>query len=234
MSISVLIVDDEQIARKRILTLLEDYHEPFDIQETADVIAASQIVQLSKPNIIFLDIKMPKFSGFDFIRMNDLRSSKVIFQTAYSEYAAKAYEVEAENYLLKPFSKERFYNVLKKTLDTLRQRDNSKNLKSILVKIGQREKMIDIKDVLYFSTINHSTFLALKDRTFFCSFSLQELEENLNSANFIRVHRNTLLNASYVESWSNTYPMVIHLKNGETLKVSKERRRKVREFFANV
>ncbi|MFW7380253.1 MAG: LytR/AlgR family response regulator transcription factor [Oligoflexus sp.] len=233
MSISVLVVDDEQIARKRIVRLLEDHHEPFIIRESTDAIVACNLMQAFQPEIIFLDINMPKYSGFDFLKMSNLKNIKIIFQTAYSEYAVQAFEAEAENYLLKPFSKERFYKVLNKALNSLGKKDSSKQIDNIVVKIGNKEKLINVSTIYYFGTTNHTSFLVLKDRIFSCSYSLQELEEKLNPEVFIRVHRNTLLNRAYVESWSNTYPMVIHLKNGDSLRVSKERRRKVREFFTH-
>lgn len=234
MTVPILIVDDEQIARKRICSLLNEHHETFEIKEATDVVSACQLLENYSPFIVFLDINMPKFNGFDFISMKPQKEMKIIFQTAYSEYAAKAFEVDAENYLLKPFSKERFNNVLNKALATVTVQEDISYVEHILVKIGQRERLIEVKDIYYFSTTNHSTYLALKDRSYSCSHSLQELEDSLNPEHFIRIHRNTLLNFNYVESWTNSYPMFIHLENGESLRVSKERRRKVREFISNV
>ncbi|NRA66004.1 MAG: response regulator transcription factor [Pseudobacteriovorax sp.] len=234
MTASILIVDDEEIARQRIVKLLEEFDGDFQIKEARDAVSAGEELAAFDPDIIFLDVEMPVYSGFDFLKQHNLNKSLIIFQTAYSEYAVKAFEENAENYLLKPFSKQRFEEVLTKALSNIEASSQSNQyLRNIPIKIGLREKRIETSEILYFSYQDKTSYLHLIDKKYSCNLTMKDLEATLDPQLFIRIHRNHILNRHFVSSFSHTYPMIVTMENQDDLQVSKERRKMVKDFLTS-
>ncbi len=201
--LTAIIVDDEWLVREELKILLADYRELVVIGEAANVPQAIELIHNAAPEVIFLDIQMPGASGFDLLEQAEI-NAKIIFVTAYDQYALKAFEVNALDYLLKPIRKER----LTKAIQRLFAAEST---------ITRTNKKLDYDDVLYVLVNGSMKFLKLpllrcivaegnysyiyyKGRTKdLVSKTLQEWEEILPDKYFIRIHRSTIVNFEHVE-----------------------------------
>jgi two-component system, LytTR family, response regulator len=218
---NALIVDDERLARKDLAALLENFGQIHVIGEAECVADAMRVLQKNKPDMIFLDIQMPGESGFDLIDRLD-SDIKVIFVTAFDEYAIRAFEVNALDYLLKPVNPER----LARTLDRLDQ-DESPPL--------QQKRKLNYSDRLFLALDNHLKFLKINTVITINSAgdysevftingekgltqkSLREWEDRLPETHFCRIHRSAIINMEYIdhlEEWFN-YSFRVYLKGLE-------------------
>lgn len=234
----ILIVDDEKVARDRMRRFLKSYTDPLDISEATNGPEAIAAIQERNPDIVFLDIQMPEMTGFDVLYQIEQRNFQVIFQTAYDEFAIKAFEVNACDYLLKPYPEEKLHAALKKALlvqiqkEKLQQLEDhlkrSKNfLKTLITKKGTQTKIIDIETIRYFKSEDHYTFAVSNENESIIDLSLNSLEEKLNPADFIRCHRNCIVRQSLIEKIGGTDDSLIYLKGGTQLPVSRENRKKL-------
>lgn len=198
-----IIVDDEWLVREELKTLLAEYPQLELVGEAANVSQAIDLVKEKAPDVIFLDIQMPGASGFDLLEQADI-SSKIIFITAYDQYALKAFEVNALDYLLKPIQKER----LAKTVQRLLTEE---------VPISRVSQKLDYNDVVYVVVNGSLKFIKLpllrcviaegnysyiyyKDqRKELVTKTLQNWEAILPDDYFVRIHRSTIVNFEYVE-----------------------------------
>jgi two-component system LytT family response regulator len=157
----ILIVDDELLSRKKIRRFIENRPESFEILEASNGIEALNLIESQNPDIVFLDIEMPEMNGMDLVQTIGTPHFKLIFQTAYSEFAVDAFEKNALDYLLKPFNEERFNQALEKGLegttstqqitaltDTLTK--DEVYLTKVVVKRGMKNTLIPVEDVLWF------------------------------------------------------------------------------------
>ncbi len=198
-----IIVDDEWLVREELKTLLAEYTEIEFIGEAANVSQAIDLVKEITPDVIFLDIQMPGATGFDLLEQADI-SSKIIFITAYDQYALKAFEVNALDYLLKPIRKER----LAKTVQRLLTEGEP---------ISRASQKLDYNDVVYVLVNGSLKFIKLpllkciiaegnysyiyyKDRNKdLVTKTLQDWEAILPDDYFVRIHRSTIVNFEYVD-----------------------------------
>jgi two-component system, LytTR family, response regulator len=235
--IKVVLIDDEPLAR----TIVKEYLMPHaNIQimaECNDGFAGIKAIQEHKPDLIFLDIQMPKINGFEMLEVLENRPS-VIFTTAFDEYALKAFEQHAIDYLLKPFSEERFEQSLNKWLTmhpTHRAKERMEELMQstspkhsdeqhrIVVKDGSQIVILSVQDVTHFEAyddyvkiFNNHTFF-LKKRT------MSYYEDLLNPTQFVRVHRSFILNLNHltkIEAVDKTNYVAV-LKNGTKVPLSR-------------
>ncbi len=202
-ALRTIIVDDEWLVREELKMLLGDYPELIVVGEAANVPQAVELIHRTAPEVIFLDIQMPGASGFDLLERAEI-NAKIVFVTAYDQYALKAFEVNALDYLLKPIQKDR----LAKTIQRLVSSDISG--------AGPRKK-VSYDDVIYIVVNGSLKFIKLpllrcivaegnysyiyyKGRTRdLVSKTLQEWEEILPDDYFVRIHRSTIVNFEYVE-----------------------------------
>lgn len=228
--IRALLVDDEELARSVVRDYLQEHSDVQVIGECSNGYEAVKLVSELKPDILFLDIQMPKLNGLEVLDLID-ENPAVIFATAYDEYAIQAFEVNAIDYLLKPFSKERF----NKALDAYRNGKN-KGVRSTKEAINQVEyqRRIVIKD-------NHEIVIIPLDELFFIEAyddyvkihtaqkkyvkkkTLSSYEKALNPSQFVRVHRSFIINISKlhrIENYEkNSYRAI--LTNGERVPISR-------------
>lgn len=238
----ILIVDDEKIARDRMHRFLNSYSEPLEIIEATNGPEAIAAILEGKPDIVLLDIQMPEMTGFDVLYQIELRNFQVIFQTAYDEFAIKAFEVNACDYLLKPYPEEKFHAALKKALLAQDQqlklqhlenhlKQSKKFIKTLTTKVGSQTKIIDIQAIQYFKSEDHYTFAVTNENEFINEFiidlSLNSLEEKLNPDDFVRCHRNCLVRFALIEKIGGADAPTIFLKGGAELLVSRENRKKI-------
>jgi two-component system LytT family response regulator len=256
--IKALIVDDEPLARRTISDLLHDDPEVEVIGECGSGAEAVASIREQPPDLLFLDVQMPGMSGFDVLSRIEFENiPAIIFVTAYDVYALKAFEVHALDYLLKPFTDERFSEALARAKSQvelrevrglarglrafLRERPGVEDLAGrrkgfltrFMVKLGSRVIFIDPADVDWIEADNYYIKLHVGGRAHLLRLSMKELEEKLDPKWFWRIHRSAIINLDRVKELhqhpSGEY--VVVLKDGTELKLSRGRRERLQELL---
>ncbi|NRA69175.1 MAG: LytTR family transcriptional regulator DNA-binding domain-containing protein [Pseudobacteriovorax sp.] len=242
MTLKLLLVDDEDDARDILKQYIAETREIVEIVEARNGIEAISIIKVFKPQIIFLDIEMPEVSGFDVLYQFEDRSFKVVFQTAYNEYAVKAFEEDAIDYILKPFTKERFDKAFYKAIDSLKTEKKSSvatnlsgwgfHLEKISVKVGNTLKIIPVSEILYFKAELQMVKLYTSSLDYACEIPLRLLEERLDPKIFTRIHRNCLVNIHEVKSLtSEKGRTTLTMSNGCKVEVSRDKSKLLKDLF---
>ena len=230
-----LIIDDERLARKELTKLLEDFPEIEILGEAANADEAFELINTHNPDLLFLDIQMPGKTGFELLEMLD-SVPKVIFTTAYDEYALKAFEVNALDYLLKPIQLDRLNETITKLEppkhEEVTEKEPSLGLRDqVFVKDGDKCWFVSLKDIRYFESDGNYI------KVFFDTFkpmihkSLNALDEKLNDRDFFRASRKHIINLSWVEGiepWFNG-GLMVKLKGGDKVEVSRRQAAKFKE-----
>jgi two-component system LytT family response regulator len=236
--IRALIVDDEKPARQRLVDLLAKQAEVTVAGECGSGVEAVQVIRESKPDLLFLDIQMPGFSGFEVINQVGLAHLPVtVFVTAYDAYAVRAFEANAIDYLLKPYSDERFDRCLSKAISyvtTQRREELSSRLASLLegppcylerllIKAAGRVIFLITEDVDWIGADGVYVQLHAGSRKYLHRASMNEMESQLDPNRFVRVHRSTIVNtASVKELYPHSHgDYVIVLRDGTELRLSR-------------
>jgi two-component system LytT family response regulator len=245
-TIRVLVVDDEDLARARICRLLEQSPEAprLVVRESRSAAEALNLCAEWKPDILFLDMEMPEMSGTDLLHHLDTQDLVVIFQTAHESYALRAFEHAALDFLLKPYSNERFAESLGRALARLQERspspkastpgdpDMSAFLRTFVVRVGERNRILAEDEVLSFTSEDHVTMLCTATISYAYQHSLSYLEANLDPKKFIRIHKSRIVRIDQISSYTTTRPMTVTTKTGEVFRVSREREKTLREVLA--
>jgi two-component system LytT family response regulator len=205
-----IIIDDEPLARLIIKEYLQAYKEIDIVAECGDGFEGLKSIQQYQPDLIFLDIQMPKITGFEMLELID-QPTAIIFTTAYDEYAIKAFEANAIDYLLKPFSKERFDKAIQKFTDQsgsvikdvpkllLQTAVNSPVQNNrIVVKNGNKIKIIPAADILYLEAADDYVKIHTKEAAYLKNKTMGFFEETLDQALFVRCHRSYIVNVQEV------------------------------------
>lgn len=206
----VIIIDDEPLARSIVKEYLQKHPELDLAEECGDGFAGVKAIQQHRPDLIFLDIQMPKINGFEMLELIE-EPPAVIFTTAFDEYAIKAFESHAIDYLLKPFNQERFDKAIAKWLE---QKDKAvdKNTKDLLetvslspsqnqrivIKDGSKIKIIPVHDVLYLEAADDYVKVHTKDGYFLKNKTMNRFEKSLDEAQFVRSHRSYIINITQI------------------------------------
>jgi len=217
----VLVVDDERLARKDIISLLSVHDNMTVVGEADDVPSAIKAIEKLNPDVIFLDIQMPGDSGFDLLEKADI-DAHVIFVTAYDEYAIRAFEVNALDYLLKPVNPDRLAKTLEK-LD-LQEQETPARIRRLnyddrlFLMLGRHYKFLKVKTILnIIAAGDYSEVLTSDGNKSLTLKSMKEWETRLPDQHFIRIHRSTIINMEYidrVEEWFN-FSFKVYLKGIE-------------------
>lgn len=239
MSIAALVVDDEPIARHAVLRLLRADPDIEVLGECGDGASAVQAIRERSPDLIFLDIQMPAMTGIQVVEaIGAQRMPATVFVTAYEQYAVRAFEANAVDYLVKPFSRERFANTLQRakarlsvaddanarilsTLESLRQRD--RYLQRIAVRSGEQMIFLAVDDIVWIKANRNTVQIHLADRVHELRETLSALAERLDPRHFARVHRSAIVNLRRVKSlhpWFNGHH-VVTMDNGQQLRMSR-------------
>jgi two-component system, LytTR family, response regulator len=194
-----LIVDDERLARNKLRSMLAAFPSIEIVGEADSVREGIKAVEKTNPELIFLDIQMPHATGFDLLEKIETEA-KIIFVTAYDEYAVRAFEVNAVDYLLKPVSPSR----LAQTIERLEQPTvNGKDLEYddfIFVNSGRKSKFIKVSSIKCIVASDvYSEILTGDNSKFLVPKPLSEWENRLPAKNFLRIHRSTIINFEYIE-----------------------------------
>ncbi len=208
--IRAVLIDDEPLARSIVAEYLQSYPEISIAQECNDGFEGVKAIAQHKPDLIFLDIQMPKINGFEMLELIEQPPS-VIFTTAFDEYAMKAFEAHAIDYLLKPFSKERFDKAMQKWLSQRQQ--NPAQQKSLLqsddirqpeeknrivVREGGNIRIIPINEVQYIEAYDDYVKIYTAKEMFLKKKTMSFYEQNLDASQFVRVHRSYILQVSHL------------------------------------
>ena len=236
-----LIVDDERLARKELSSLLDDIKKVTVVGEAINADDAVHKVQELKPDLLFLDIQMPGKSGFDLLEMLD-SVPEVIFTTAYDEYALKAFEVNALDYLLKPVQKERLQESISKLLAKQTSRPNDSSDKSaqlgvsdqVFVKDGDRCWFVKLSEVRLFESEGNYIKVYFDENRPMIHKSLNALDEKLDDRSFFRASRKHIINLSWIEKiepWFNG-GLMVQLKGGQNVEVSRRQAARFKEMMS--
>lgn len=205
-----IIIDDEPLARSIVKEYLQQHPEIHLVQECNDGFEGVKAINQYQPDLIFLDIQMPKINGFEMLELID-NPPQVIFTTAFEEYAIKAFETQAVDYLLKPFSKDRFDKALQK-LEQQRQKNNPEKTKEVLeeaskspmqsnrvvLKDGGKIKIIPVTQIQYLEAADDYVKLYTAEGAFLKKKTMQFFEGSLTPFHFVRVHRSYIINTHLI------------------------------------
>ncbi len=237
--IQALIIDDERLARSEIKKLLEEHPIIQIVDEAVNVDDAIEKIELHKPSLLFLDIQMPgNKTGFDLLEQLDY-APQVIFTTAYNEYALKAFEVNALDYLLKPIDEKRLAEAIQKVKKLQQQQEQTKEKTlgeqdQVFVKDGERCWFVKLGDVRMFeSSGNYSKVYFDKNRPLILK-SLNALEERLDPKLFFRANRKYIINlrnVSKIEPLGNG-SLIVTLTGSEEIEVSRRQSVKFKDMMS--
>ncbi|MEQ8925653.1 MAG: response regulator [Fulvivirga sp.] len=231
-----LIIDDERLARKELHSLLSDHADIKIIGEAANADEALELINNENPDLLFLDIQMPGKTGFELLEMLD-DVPQVIFTTAYDEYALKAFEVNALDYVLKPIQPERLAESLKK-LKKVEEAEKAKAQSGklgiddqVFVKDGDRCWFVSLSNVRVFESDGNYIKVYFDNNRPMIHKSLNALDEKLDPKHFFRASRKHIINLSWVESiepWFNG-GLMVKLKGGDKVEVSRRQAAKFKD-----
>jgi len=236
-----LIVDDEQLVRNRISRFISKLGFDFKTVEAESGIDALEKITIEKPELVFLDIEMPGFSGIEMLQQIENRPFHIIFQTAYNEYAIQAFEENACDYLLKPFSEVRFKEAVDRALTEIAKeqkleelenkfRERDGYLKKISIRQGGKIRVLDLEEIHCFVSRDHYTCIYTKDSEYISDMSLTHLEKRLDPRVFVRCHRKNIIRIEQIQSLSVGENMTVRLPNNMVLPVSRGNRDKVKSL----
>jgi two-component system, LytTR family, response regulator len=242
MSIRTLVVDDEPIARRSIVRLLREDPAIELLAECGDGATAVESIRKHAPDLVFLDIQMPALSGLEVaLKIGSEHMPATVFVTAFDNHAVAAFEANAIDYLVKPFSRERFLKTLQRVktrlapastdlsvatqmlraLSELQQRD--RYLERIAVRIGEQLLFIDVADIVWIKANGNLAQLHVADRAYELRETMSSLAEKLNPKHFARVHRSAIVNVRRIKTiqpWFNGYHIVV-MDTGAQLRMSR-------------
>jgi two-component system LytT family response regulator len=235
--ITCIIIDDEQLARKRLTRLLEPFALFHILGEASNGQEGLELVEELMPELIFLDIEMPLLNGFEMLSRLS-HQPKVIFTTAYDQYAIKAFEENSVDYLLKPIEKDRLEKSVKKLKlngsgshdlfklhSLIEHLKPKKEIKTLTVKIGDKILLIKLENIVHIEAEDKYIFLRTVDgNNHITDFTLAGLEEKL-PGNFVRIHRGSIINTDKIKEIRKSFngSLVFILQDKENTRVSSGR-----------
>ncbi|MEP0986206.1 LytR/AlgR family response regulator transcription factor [Ekhidna sp.] len=232
-----IIVDDERLARKELMSLLASHPEIEVIDEAANADEAVEKIEKHDPDVVFLDIQMPGKTGFEMLEEME-RVPQVIFTTAYDEFALKAFEYNALDYLLKPIQPERLTESLNKvSIKAAKNAAKDQKLSSkdqVFVKDGDKCWFVKLEDVRLFESDGNYIKVYFDKFKPMIHKSLNALDERLDDRHFFRASRKHIINLGWVESidtWFNG-GLLVQLKGGEKIEVSRRQSARFREMMS--
>ena len=245
--IRVIIVEDEKLGRDIIKNYLKDNDRVELAAECTNGFEGIKEISEQKPDIVFLDIQMPKINGFEMLELID-NPPVIIFTTAFDQYAIKAFEVNATDYLLKPFTKERFEEALNKAVKQLSNKNENETkikdlidtveeqgeyLDRVVVKSNQKISIIDVNKLTYLEAQDDYVMLYTNDAHHLKQKTMKYFETHLDPKDFIRIHRSYIVKISQIKQIElvekETYKVTLH--NGVKLPVSRNGYAKLKEIL---
>lgn len=246
-TIKAIVIDDENLARKIVIKSLEQYPEIEVVAECSNGFEGVKAINEFKPDLVFLDIQMPKLTGFEMLELME-EMPVIIFITAYDQYALKAFEVNATDYLLKPFSIDRFREAMDKIFLHLKDKkksteaiknlsahidDKAETLERIVVKSGSKISIIPVEKLNYIEAQDDYVMLHTAEGRFLKQKTMKFFEDHLPADDFIRIHRSYIIRLSVIKQIElfekESFRVLMH--DGKTLPVSKSGYSRLKEIF---
>jgi two-component system, LytTR family, response regulator len=234
-SIRAIIIEDEELARELIKNYLKGNDTIEIIQECDNGFDGVKAIAELKPDLIFLDIQMPRLNGFEMLELVD-DPPEIIFITAHNEFAIKAFEMNAIDYLLKPYSRERLTAAIEKAAERIRTRQPvygkvqnliqtpiTEKMERVVVKSGNKIKVIPVEKIIYLEAQDDYVMIYTDEGKHLKQATMKHFEDCLDPSVFIRVHRSYIVHVDQVtqlEPYSKDN-YILKLKNGVTIKVSR-------------
>jgi two-component system, LytTR family, response regulator len=246
--LQTLIIEDEELARNLLRSYLKDHPDIEIIGECENGFDGVKAINDKKPDLVFLDIQMPKITGFEMIELLDFKP-QIVFTTAYDQYALKAFELNAVDYLLKPFSKERLLAAVDKVKhriqnaeDTSEKLEELSNYRSgeefidrIVVKDRHKIHIITVDQIRYIESLDDYVMIYTYDGRHMKQKTMKYFENNLDPKNFIRIHRSYIVqvdNIAEIQQYEKeSYIVILKDKDKTKLKVSKTGYKKIKEVL---
>jgi two-component system LytT family response regulator len=227
--IRALIADDEPLARKKIRTLLEREADVEVAGECGSGPEAARLIRELEPDLVFLDIEMPELDGLSVLSGLPSRAAPlVIFVTAYDQYAVRAFDVKALDYLLKPFDRRRFRAALERAREQLRHSGEPAEspLSRLLVRSGDGLSVLKVDDVDWVEAADNYVKVHALGETHLLRETLAHLQSRLDPARFLRIHRSTLVNLERIQSLHPLFhgDQIVVLRDGTELTLSRRYR----------
>ncbi|CCH54079.1 Sensory transduction protein lytT [Fibrisoma limi BUZ 3] len=235
----VVIIDDEAASRTLIRQYLEAYPQLIVVGEANNGVDAVRQINEFRPDLIFLDIQMPGLTGFDVLKHLD-EIPQIIFSTAYDQYALQAFDVHAVDYLLKPYTRERFAQAVNRISSSSIQKiqplaesllSPSTYPEKILVQTGNRLLAVSVADILRIEAEGDYSNLVTNKGSFLSNYGISSLESKLNPQQFIRVHRSDIINLNFIreiQKYPSSYDVI--MQNGDVVRVSRSYMDRIREL----
>lgn len=252
--VRALVVDDEPLARRRVLRLLKDEPDIEVVGECADGREAVDAIRTEAPDLVFLDVQMPEVGGFEVVEaVGPERMPAVIFVTAFDQYAVKAFEVHALDYLLKPFPRARFARAVERVRDEIRRgrakgdsggqllsllqdlRREGRYLERLAVQTGGRVIFLRVEEVDWIEAEGNYLRLHVGGESHLVRGTMKAMEARLDPERFIRIHRSTLVSVDRireVQPWFRGEHVLI-LRDGTRLTTGGEHGKRLREILRN-
>ena len=252
--IRTLIVDDEPLARDRLRRMVEAEPDLQIIGEAGDGKTAVDAIKNSGPDLVFLDIQMPEMDGFEVLtEVSDQRIPAVVFVTAYDQYAIKAFEVNALDYLLKPFDQQRFQSAVSRARERLRN-DKGPNYQTavtaairdaengkeyperLLVRTLGRIHFVKVNEIEWIEAAGNYVKLHVGHDTHLLRETMQAMEARMDPRRFLRIHRSTIVNIDCIKELQPLFhgDYVVILKNATQLTLSRGYRERVQSRFGSL
>jgi len=247
-SIRVVIVDDEELARERISSLLQKFEKIEIVGEAGDGCTALELIEAEEPDLVFLDVQMPEMDGFEVLRQLNEKRPQVIFVTAHDKFAVQAFEVHAIDYLLKPFDRERFEIALKRAVEKIRSNQNSdanvasmlkepkigsKSWTRLVIKTEGRVLLLNIEDIDWIESSDNYVTLHAGSETHLMRETMNALESRLPPEKFMRISRSNIVNLERIKELQPMFhgEYIVILKDGIKLTLSRGYRNKLNSLM---
>ena len=243
MPITAIIIDDERLARNELKKLLEQHPEIQIIDEASGVDEGVEKIELARPDLIFLDIQMPGKTGFDLLGALE-KAPKVIFTTAFDEFALKAFEVNALDYLLKPIDPNRLSDAIQKLQTELALEQASllggsvrgplTEADQVFVKDGEKCWFVKLAEIRLFESVGNYAKVYFSTHKPLILKSLNALEDRLDEHVFFRANRKHIINLHWIEKIEPYFNggLLVELKGGEKIEISRRQTVKFKEMMS--
>lgn len=246
--LQTLIIEDEELARNLLRSYLKDQPDIEIIGECENGFDGVKAINEKKPDLVFLDIQMPKITGFEMIELLD-HKPQIIFTTAYDQYALKAFELNAVDYLLKPFSKERMQKAIEKVVHHIQHNENNiekleelsnfrpgeEYIDRVVVKDRHKIHIITVDKIRYIESLDDYVMIYTHDGRHMKQKTMKYFETYLDPKNFIRIHRSFIVqvdNIAEIQQYEKeSYVVILKDTNKTKLKVSKTGYKKIKEVL---
>ncbi|WP_339606550.1 LytTR family DNA-binding domain-containing protein [uncultured Roseivirga sp.] len=236
-----LVIDDSRLARNELKRLLKEFDNVQIVGEAASVDEAIEKITELKPDLIFLDIQMPEKTGFDLLEELEI-VPEVIFSTAYDEYALKAFEYNALDYLVKPVQKDRLAGAISKVIEKVEKKERDKESGSdkltihdqVFVKDGEKCWFVQLADIRLFEVSGNYTTVYFDKSKPMITRTLNYLESRLDEKTFFRANRQQIINLKWIERIEPWFSgsLRIYMKGGEEIDVSRRQTLKFKDIMS--